>query len=245
MEIVITMAGLGKRFREAGYTEPKYMIKACGKTLFEWALESLKAFRRAEDVYTFIVRKEDNAASFIYEKCKAMEIASHRVLELKNTTDGQATTAMLASRSWNTEDSLLVYNIDTYVEAYEMEPSQIHGDGFIPCFRAEGDHWSFVSVDETGKAVMVKEKERISDNCTLGAYYFRTCLMYEEIYNEYYSDASNLVNGEKYIAPLYDHMIKKGMKVYISDVDAKKVHVLGTPSELKDFIDEYDVSKDQ
>ena len=243
MEIVITMAGLGKRFIDAGYTEPKYMIKAHGRSLFEWAMESLKAFRRAQDVYTFIVRKDDKASDFIVEKCDELLIGTKRIVELKNTTDGQATTAMLASRFWNAEDELLIYNIDTYVEAFEMTPDQIHGDGFIPCFKAEGEHWSFVSVDESGKATEVREKKRISDNCTLGAYYFKTCSLYEKLYNEYYSDASKLENGEKYIAPLYNHMIEKGLKVYISD--EKKVHVLGTPAELETFIDEYDISEDQ
>ncbi|MCR5735165.1 MAG: glycosyltransferase family 2 protein [Lachnospiraceae bacterium] len=245
MEIVITMAGLGTRFRQAGYNEPKYMIKAHGRTLFEWAMESLKSFRRAEDFYTFIVRQEDRAASFIEEKCKDIQIVGHRVVELKNQTDGQATTAMLASRSWNDEDELLIYNIDTYVEAGCMNPGQIHGDGFIPCFKAEGDHWSFVRLNESGRAVEVREKERISDNCTLGAYYFRTCRLYETMYNEYYSDPSRLEKGEKYIAPLYNHMIEKGMKVYISDVDPQSVHVLGTPSELNEFIESYDCKKDQ
>ena len=41
LDIVITMGGLGSRFREAGYTVPKYMIEAKGKTLFEWSLISL------------------------------------------------------------------------------------------------------------------------------------------------------------------------------------------------------------
>ena len=31
MNIVITMAGLGSRFKKAGYKEPKYMINVNGK----------------------------------------------------------------------------------------------------------------------------------------------------------------------------------------------------------------------
>ena len=34
MTIVITMAGLGSRFRKAGYTVPKYQIEVNGHTLF-------------------------------------------------------------------------------------------------------------------------------------------------------------------------------------------------------------------
>ena len=42
--------------------------------------------------------------------------------------------------------------------------------------------------------------------------------------------------NEKYIAPLYNYMIEKGMSVTISIVGANKVHVLGTPEELNVFL---------
>ena len=65
-----------------------------------------------------------------------------------------------------------------------MNSDELRGDGFIPCFKAPGNHWSFVRLDTNGKVVEIKEKERISDYCTLGAYYFRTCKLYKELYNE-------------------------------------------------------------
>ena len=129
----------------------------------------------------------------------------------------------------------MIYNIDTYVEAGEMRTEQIKGDGFLPCFHADGDHWSFVKLGADGKAVEVREKSRISDNCTLGAYYFKTCGLYENLYKEYYSSDEKLEKGEKYVAPLYNYLISKGKDVYISIVDYDKVHVLGTPEELEVF----------
>jgi len=239
MTIVITMAGIGMRFKKAGYPMPKYQIIAHGKSLFEWSMESLSAFRREEDTYFFIVRKEDQASGFIREKCLAMGISKIQIIELDEMTDGQATTAMLGAEYWEKESPLLVYNIDTYVEAGEMRPDQFVGDGFIPCFYGEGDHWSFVRLDEEEKAVEVREKVRISENCTLGAYYFKTCGLYEELYREYYSGDANLEKGEKYIAPLYNYLILKGKEVRISIVDKDKIHVLGTPEELDYFKEHY------
>ena len=119
--------------------------------------------------------------------------------------------------------------------AGESRFKQIKGDGFIPCFKADGDHWSFVKLDESGNATEVREKTRISDNCTIGAYYFKSCELYEKLYNEYYSDNKNLEKGEKYVAPLYNHLIKQGGKVNISLINPEKVHVLGTPEEVEVF----------
>lgn len=239
MTIVITMAGLGSRFAKAGYTVPKYMIEAHGRTLFDWSMDSLKGYNAEDTEYIFIVRKEDKAEEFIVSHCKMSDIANVEIVEIDKLTDGQATTAMLAAHYWKKESELMIYNIDTFVESYELKKEDIAGDGYIPCFHAEGEHWSFVKLDENQKAVEVREKVRISDNCTLGAYYFKSCKLYEELYQEYYSNEENLEKGEKYVAPLYNFMIEKGMDVRISIVDFGKVHVLGTPEELEIFKREY------
>lgn len=238
MTVVITMAGLGSRFRKAGYSCPKYMIEAKGKTLFDWSMDSLMGYNEYVSRYVFVVRQEDNAGDFIREHCKCYGIDDVQVVEIDHMTDGQATTCMLAIPFCNPDDAIMVYNIDTYVEPREMKFEDISGDGHIPCFHADGDHWSFARLDAHGNVVEVKEKVRISDNCTLGAYYFSSARLYKKLYDEFYSDDNHIEKNEKYIAPLYNFMVEKGMSVTISIVDADKVHVLGTPEELQVFLNE-------
>lgn len=238
MTVIITMAGLGTRFRKAGYQCPKYMIEAKGKSLFQWSMESLADYRSHAAQTIFIVREEDHAKDFIQSQCHELDIAPIHIIELDHMTDGQATTAMLAIPACNANLPIMIYNIDTYVEPFEMKYADLSGDGHIPCFRAEGDHWSFVRLDDTGRVVEIREKKRISDNCTLGAYYFSSASLFQQLYNEYYGEGGMMENGEKYVAPLYNLMIGKGLKVTISIIDNKKVHVLGTPEELKAFLTE-------
>lgn len=236
MNIIITMAGLGSRFRKVGYKIPKFMIEVRGKTLFEWSMESLTDFNKQKDVkYIFIVRKEDGAREFILEKIARFDVQKVEIVEIDELTDGQATSAMLAEPYWQEDEEMIVYNIDTYIESGTMKYEDIAGDGFIPCFNAPGDHWSFVKLDEAGRAVEVREKERISNNCTVGLYYFRTCELYKQLYDEYYSNDEHLEKNEKFIAPLYNYMIEKGMEVRISIIPFDKVHVLGTPEEVEIF----------
>ena len=199
IDVVITMGGLGSRFRKAGYRVPKYMIEAKGKTLFEWSLISLEGYREDVNQYVFIAMadEENDVKGFIESKCEELGIENYHVILLDYLTDGQATTAMKAAAFWNMDNALLIYNIDTYVEAGEMNSAELKGDGFIPCFQAEGDHWSFVRLDQTRE----------------------------------------LVNGEKYVAPLYDYLLSKGGEIFISDINPDKVHVLGTPEELKTFLE--------
>lgn len=239
IDVVITMGGLGSRFRKMGYTVPKYMIEAKGRTLFEWSMISLEGYQENVDQYIFIAMKDESCdvEKFINAKCKEMGLKNCHVIILDYLTDGQATTAMMAQKYWDPQHALLIYNIDTYVEAGEMNSSELKGDGFIPCFQAAGDHWSFVRLDESGKVVEIKEKKRISNYCTLGAYYFQSCQLYQDLYDEYYGKTQELVNGEKYVAPLYDYLLTKGGEIYISDINPEKVHVLGTPEELQVFLE--------
>lgn len=233
MNILITMAGIGSRFKKAGYDQPKYMIEVKGKTLFEWSMDSLTAFR--DERHIFVVRKDDAAKDFISDMCQKLGLKSIEIIEIENLTRGQAETAMLASSCWREDESLLVYNIDTYVERGEILPELIKGDGFIHCFEAPGEHWSFVKLDDSGKAVEVREKTRISNHCSIGAYYFRSCKLYAELYRNLYEEYGYLEKGERYIAPMYNLLIEQGGKVYIQDILSAKVHVLGTPEEVKMF----------
>lgn len=238
MTVIITMAGLGSRFQKAGYSCPKYKILAKGKTLFEWAMDSLVDYNPHVGKYVFVVRREEQSVQFIQEQIAKYDVTDVDIVEIDDLTDGQATTTMLAIPYCDSDAPIIVYNIDTYVEPYAMQFKSIVGDGHIPCFHADGNHWSFAKLDDAGKVIEVREKQRISDNCSLGAYYFSSARLYEELYNEYYIQNSNMESNEKYIAPLYNLMIKKGMDVTISLVDRQRVHVLGTPEELEKFIRE-------
>ena len=232
MNIVITMGGLGARFRKAGYALPKYEIEARGKTLFEWSLLSLKEFW--QEHFIFLVRAEDQAKTFIQETCKKIGLKQIHIIELDYLTKGQAETALYAEECWDAQDSMLIYNIDTYVEPGHLKPSHMLGDGAIPCFYAEGTHWSFVRTDEDGRVVEVREKERISDNCSIGAYYFRSCDLYASLYRRFYGDGSPSM-AEQYIAPMYNALLADGGDVRLVEIAQEAVHVLGTPEELVAF----------
>ena len=122
MNIVITMAGLGSRFQKAGYKEPKYMIEVNGKNLFEWSMLSLEDFKNQTNVkYIFVTRKENNSRDFINKETEKMGIKNVNIVKVEGLTDGQATSAMLAKKYWNEDEEMIIYNIDTFVEPYEIK----------------------------------------------------------------------------------------------------------------------------
>ena len=219
INIIITMGGNGRRFREKGYNIPKYMIEVKNKTLFEWSMLSLDNFKKMNPKYIFVVKSSDNATEFIKSLSTKMELKNIEIIELNELTDGQATTALLAEQKWIKELPILIYNIDTHVTPKVIKPEDFVGDGFIPCFNAPGEMWSFVKINELGNAIEIREKKRISDNATIGMYYFSSTELYKKAYKEYYKEKTNLEMGEKYIAPLYNYLIMYGYKVKISQIE--------------------------
>lgn len=236
MTIVVTMAGEGRRFREAGYDMPKFRIEVRGRSLFSWAMESLRDFFAAGQPAVFVAREDDDAAEFIARECGALGISDYALVGLRGMTDGQATTALMAADAVSDRATpFLIYNIDTYVEPSALPASALRGDGWIPCFGAEGEGWSFVRLDSSGRAVEVREKKRISPHATIGLYGFASFDLYESAYHAYYADPSRLERGETYVAPLYNQLIGDGHEVRILEVPVAAVHPLGTPEEVEAF----------
>jgi len=236
MNIIITMAGFGQRFINAGYKKPKYEIVVHGKTLFFWSLSSLNNFINDDNHFIFIVRKEQNANHFITESCAELNIRNYALLELDKQTDGQATSAIMAvNLIENPEDPIIIYNIDTYVESQFLHPKDIKGAGWVPCFPGKGDHWSFASISKDHRITEIREKVRISSHATVGLYYFKSFNIYQDAYLSYYKENNNIEAGERYIAPLYNHLISLQKELYIHELPINAVHCLGTPDEVNIF----------
>lgn len=237
--VVITMAGRGSRFYDAGFTVPKYEILAHGRSLFDWAMLSLRNFLSNNSKVIFVCLAENRSGDYVRDRCKALGLECMHVLELEGVTDGQATTAYLSRDLWIKDRPLLIYNIDTYVSPSVLKPEDIRpgSDGWVPCFRGAGDHWSFVKVGDDGWAVDVAEKQRISEYASVGLYWFARADGYVRAYDRFFSDKKNLVRGERYVAPLYRELLVEQGRVSIADLPVEDVHVLGTPAELKEFVD--------
>jgi hypothetical protein len=97
--------------------------------------------------------------------------------------------------------------------------------------------WSFVAINDKNQITTVVEKQVISTEATVGIYNFRKG-------SDFVSAAKGMiglnlrVNGEFYVAPVYNHMIQKG--AIISPYNIGQVglgmHGLGTPEDLNIFL---------
>lgn len=235
--VAITMAGMGSRFTQAGYTQPKYEIEVLGRPLFDWSMSALSAFAASGWRFNFATRKETSALPFLASRCDALGIAMGEVIELDGLTDGQATTALLLAERADADAPFLVFNIDTYVRPDAMHPHQVPGGaaGWVPCFPGPGDGWSFARIDQHGRALELREKKRISPHATVGLYWFDSAASYISLYRDFFGSGGEEM-GERYIAPMYNHLIGAGELVHVTLLDFDDVGMLGTPEQVASFV---------
>ena len=101
--------------------------------------------------------------------------------------------------------------------------------GIIPYFNSEGQNWSFIKI-KNDLIIEVKEKERISNNCSVGTYLFNDAEEFYSLATQYLKEIKKNSYKDVFIAPFYDYAISKNLKIY--PIKCDHVMIYGTCSEL-------------
>ena len=238
--IVIPMAGMSSRFFSAGFDKPKYMLEAKGKTLFEHSLLSFKKYFNDEH-FIFIVRNIYHTEAFVKSKAEALGIKNYNIVCLESETKGQAETVFLGVKGIESNNSLTIFNIDTFRPNFSYPKLTGIEDGYLEVFVGKGDNWSFVLPFKNSKTLIKEtaEKRAISDLCCTGVYHFTKVSDFTDAYLEYKSKPKNEWDkGELYVAPLYNSLIKKGKQIHYHKIERTDVIFCGTPDEYAEFVDQ-------
>ena len=235
LNILIPMAGAGSRFEQAGYTFPKPLIEVNGKPMIQVVVENLNI----DANYIYVVQKShrekynlDTMLNLITPGCKIVEVG---VL-----TEGAACTALLSKEYIDNDSPLFFANSDQFVEwdsnefMYKMQESNC--DGGIVTFKATHPKWSFAKVDDNGFVTEVAEKNPISDNATVGYYYWKHGSDFIK-YAEQMIERNIRVNNEFYVCPVFNEAIGNGKKIKTFNIE--KMWGIGTPEDLDFFLKNY------
>jgi dTDP-glucose pyrophosphorylase len=229
------MAGEGSRFSEQGYKEIKPLIPIMGKPMIQRVVEAA-GFEDAN--WIFIVQKRhreqydlDGILKKIRPGCLVIDTGG-------GVTEGAACTVLLAKYQINPEAPLVILNSDNIlrVRKYMFEQMEFGAcDGVIYCFipNDKSSKWSFIEPKPSEAVARVAEKERISDIATAGMYVWRRGRFFIEAAEQMI--AKNIrVNGEFYVAPVFNENIENGQLIeweLVLSMDG-----VGTPEDLADYI---------
>jgi HAD superfamily hydrolase (TIGR01509 family) len=236
LNVLIPMAGAGTRFAQAGYTFPKPLIEIHNKPMIQVVTDNLNI----EANYIFLVQKEH------YEKYNLQSVLNVlkpgcTIVQVDGLTEGAACTTLLAKEFINNDSPLVMANSDQFVEwdsnnvMYSFSADGI--DGGILTFKATHPKWSYAKLDDNGFVTEVAEKKPISDNATVGIYYWKKGSDYVK-YAEQMIEKNIRTNNEFYVCPVFNEAISDCKKIRIKKIE--KMWGLGTPEDLNYFLENYD-----
>lgn len=231
--IVIPMAGLSSRFFKSGFDLPKYQLKINDDFVFDLALKSFERYF-ASDLFVIVLRDAFDAKAFVESRLLALGVKSYLIKELDFETQGQAETVLLGidNTAIDDDEPLFIFNIDTFRYDFSKPDFLTDCDGYLEVFQGDGDHWSFIDIDDKDNVIRTTEKERISNLCSDGLYYFASKRLYIDVLTEAKSQ-NLLVNNELYIAPIYNLLIEQGKRVRYHSIGDDEIDFCGTPDEYR------------
>ena len=234
VNVVIPMAGLGKRFSDDGFMRPKPLIKINDVPMIQKAIESLGIDGR----YIFITRKTEYSEE-IHEHLRRIK-PECLIREIDYVTDGPASTVNLVRDEINNDDQLVVANCDQIMwwdgGAFIYYCQYHEFDGVIVTYVCDSTKNSYARIDMNGLVQEIREKEVISDISLNGIHYWRRGLDFINSYDKMVEEDDRAVNGEFYVGPSYNQMIKRQNRVGIYHIPRCQHHAVGTPDDLREYI---------
>ena len=233
VNILLPIAGNGKRFSDVGYALPKPLIfiEEERKTILQKSMESVNI----EDAnLIFIVRQEHINEFALDEFLKDKFGQEVNIIPVDYETEGAVCSCLLAEKYINNDDPLVIFTPDCYFEPrFDANIVDSVYDGVVAVFSSNSNAHSYVILNEEGFVTNAAEKEVISNNAVGGLYFYKRGNDFVKYANQMIEE-NRKVKGEYYICPVYNFFIKDGKKIGI-DKNSKHV-ILGTPADLEKYI---------
>ncbi len=232
MNIIIPMAGEGSRFKDAGYTFPKPLIDVNGKPMIQRVVENIELIGK----YIFIVQKKHND-KYNFSSLLNIIQPNHIIVEVDEVTQGAACSVLLAKKHINNNEELLIANSDQCISWNAFETisgfRSDNADGGILTFTSNHPKHSFAKVDGKGIISEVAEKNPISNNATVGIYWWKNGSKFVK-YAEQMISKDIRTNNEFYVCPVYNEAILDNK--IITSRHVNEMRGMGTPEELNNYL---------
>ena len=211
INVIIPMAGAGKRFSDVGYTIPKPFIPVFGKPMVQAVVENLNI----DGKHIFIIQKQHSVGNNLQTFLKSLK-PECVIIEIDELTEGPACTALLAEEHVD-DNPLIIVNCDQIIHDFDVTKllefcDKNEADGILGAFLSSSKKNSYMKIDPQGEVTEIKEKIVISNIATNGLHFWKNG-------KDFVSSAKEMIkageryNNEFYIAPTYNYLIKDGKKI--------------------------------
>lgn len=237
MNVLIPMAGLGSRFPSHQYSMPKPLIEVRGKPMIAMAIDSLDL----DGKYFFVIAK-NKFTSLVKDTIRAILPKNSEFIEIDYLTEGPAASALLFKDKINNQEELVIANCDQIMEWNSK--NFIHNirlyDGAVVTYHTDTTKNSYARLDTRGFVTEIREKEVISNVSLNGIHYWKQGKFFVDSAEKMIEMEDRAPNGEFYIGPTYNYMIKHGLKVGVYHIPNQQHNPVGVPEDLEIYLKRYE-----
>lgn len=242
MKIIIPMSGVGRRFQEAGYQDPKPLIPVDGKPI----IEHVVGMYPGESDFIFICNEEHLRTTAMRQVLQRIA-PQGRILTIAPHKLGPVHAVLAAAEFIADDEPVMVNYCDFSVEwdwaAVKAELLAKGCDGAVPAY------WGFHPhcLGSTNYAYMrhqdqwmlqIQEKQpftdqRMQEPASSGSYWFRKGAYIKRYFAELKADPAQALKGEYYVSLVYNLLVRDGLKVWIPRVPV--MLQWGIPEDLEEY----------
>lgn len=249
MNIIIPMAGAGKRFADEGYTISKPAIptidRITGKELpmVVCAVKDLPGVEKDGSNVTFIDRafhKTDGVEEAILEHYPKASF-----ITVENLTEGQACTCLLAKDKINNDEELLIAGCDNGMvfNAEKFEQEKKKADCLVFTYRhneavlEKPNAYGWMRIDSDNNIAGTSIKKAISDNpmedhAVVATFWFKHGADFVKAAEKMISE-NDRINNEFYVDQVAKHILDLGLKARVFEID--RYICWGTPKDYEEY----------
>lgn len=234
MIIIIPIGGIGQRFKDNGYTEPKALINVVGKNIIFHLLDNLKLDKIE---YIFIpYNSEYKHYNFEETIQKHYPHISFKFYCLNNNTRGAAETINIGINKLGETRDIPVICLDSDNFYLSDIISEWNGENCVFTFEDFNKNpiYSYIEYNNKKQIINIKEKEKISNYACSGAYGFKSI---EELkkYSFKIIEQGILQKNEFYTSGVIKEMLNDGSIFKNIQIQNKDFFSLGTPEQLEEY----------
>lgn len=249
MNILIPMAGEGKRFSDAGYMIHKPAIdttdRKTGKKIPMVVCATMdipQVDARGKNV--LYIDRRFHKEGGVEEKIKKF-YPEAGFLTIDKLTEGQASTCLLAESYLKREEELLIAGCDNgmVMDEAAFYRKKKENDAVIFVYRHNSSvcenpsayGWVKLGTDESVKSVSVKmpiSDNPIEDYAVVATFWFKRAGIFFDAAKRMI-DRNDRINGEFYVDQVMNHVIQMGYKVGIFEIE--RYIGWGTPKDYENY----------
>jgi hypothetical protein len=239
MIIIIPLGGIGKRFSDYGFKDPKPLIRVQGKKIISWVLSSLKLTDK-DKVYILYnpILEEYN-----FERRVLAKHNNVNFFKLPKSTNGPVETISLFCNFMQKEvinDSVFILDGDTFYSKNIISSLRNKKNSCILYFLTNEKKpiYSYIKINKKNRVTDIAEKIRISKNANIG-YYFSSF----DILKKFSSKTIKVKSRKAYVSDIYRVMLDNNVRIDSLKISNKDINILGTPDQIKIFSKNYKINK--